>query len=177
MICYRSQRLSCLLLRWWASSLADRENVCYGGAEARLVMRLRGPPAQQSVRSSPSSALRCCSRSWIWAGHVIALQPTPAAMVRPKIAAMTITRPKHGTAADSAHTDFRTTASTQEKVQGDECCDCKRGNDHEHDLHRISSSQDSPLFVARSPLSDKRGHSLCSPINAGCSPCVLQSTT
>src|SRR5215467_2066887 len=66
-------------------------------------------------------------------------------------------------------------ASTEKKVQGHECCDRKRRNDHEHNLHRISSCQDGPPFVARSPLSDEQGHGYCSPINAGFSPSPLQS--
>jgi hypothetical protein len=68
-------------------------------------------------------------------------------------------------------------ASTEKKVQGHECCDRKRRDDHEHDLHRISSCQVGPPFVARSPLSDEQGHGYWSPINAGFWPCVLQSIT
>jgi hypothetical protein len=56
--------------------------------------------------------------------------------------------------------DFLAVGSTEEKVQGHECCDRKGDNDHEHDLHRISSCHDRPLFVARQLLSDKQGHAI-----------------
>jgi hypothetical protein len=53
------------------------------------------------------------------------------------------------------------------KIQGQERYDRERGKDHEHNLHRISSCHDSPLFVARNPLSEKQNHGYSSPVNAG----------
>src|SRR5262249_36776324 len=85
-------------------------------------------------------------------------------------------RPKGSSALDLTllTLTFSPPASTEKKVQAHECCDRKRRNDHEHDLHRIRSCQDGPPFVARSPLPDEQGHGYCSPINAGFSPSPLQ---
>jgi hypothetical protein len=53
------------------------------------------------------------------------------------------------------------------KAEGHERYDRKRGNDHEHDLHRISSCHYGRLFGVRSALSGKQDHGHWSPINAG----------
>jgi hypothetical protein len=88
---------------------------------------------------------------------------------------------QHGAIGLSAHTDFLTAASIEkirgqaEKIQGHEYYGRKRRNNHEHDLHRISSGHDSPLFLARRPLSYKRVHGCYFPMNAGCWSCVLES--
>jgi len=128
-------------------------------------------PISQVVRIHTADAERPpnAPRGYLTQLQCCASQRTMSAWIPPKKAA------RHGSSLCSH--GCLTTALTEKKVQGHECCDRKRGNDHEHHLHRISSSQDRPLFVARSPLSDKRGHGCCSPINAGRSPCVLQSIT